>query len=312
VLTFTQRLKNKNSQLNMHKSVLLQEVIESLDPHAGGVFVDATFGGGGHSRSLASKIGQTGLLTAFDADENVFSDERVSELRTLTNFIPIIANFRTMGEELAKQEGRALDGAIFDLGLSSNQLEESGRGFSFQRDEPLKMTFAHAPRADDVTAEVVVNEWSEESLATILRGFSEERFARSIAKHIVLARAVSPITSTAQLVEVIHQSTPGWYQRERTHFATRTFQAIRMAVNDELGAIEAGIAGVLPHLKSGGRIAIITFHSIEDRLVKQRFRSLAQDDVVSFVTKKPIVSTENELKDNPRARSAKLRVVQKN
>lgn len=295
----------------MHKSVLLQEVIESLSPHAGGVFVDATFGGGGHSRSIATLIGQTGLLTAFDADRAVFSDERVAEMRALTNFIPVVANFRNMGEELAKHGGRALDGAIFDLGLSSNQLEESGRGFTFQKDEPLVMTFAHAPEADAVTAEVVVNEWSEESLATILRGFGEERFARSIAKHIVEARKSRPITSTTQLVEVIHQSTPGWYQRGKTHFATRTFQAIRMAVNDELGVVEAGIAGVMPYVKSGGRIAIITFHSIEDRLVKQRFRTLAQHGAVTLVNKKPIVSSESELKDNPRARSAKLRVVEK-
>ncbi len=295
----------------MHKSVLLQEVIESLGPQAGGVFVDATFGGGGHSRHIASIIGQTGLLTAFDADENVFSDLRVQELRTLTNFIPVVANFRTVGEELKTHGAKAVDGAIFDLGLSSNQLEESGRGFSFQRDEPLAMTFSRTQGEGDVTAGTVVNEWSEESIATILRGFGEERFARSIATHIVEARKVSPITSTAQLVEVIHQSTPGWYQRGRTHFATRTFQAIRMAVNDELGAVEAGINGILPFIKTGGRIAIITFHSIEDRLVKQRFRELSRQGAVNLVTKKPIVPSASELAENPRARSAKLRVVEK-
>ena len=296
----------------MHVSVLLQEVIESLAPRVGGSFVDATFGGGGHSRHIASLIGLGGRLIAFDADESVFNDTIVGEIRSHTNFIPVVGNFRTMREELRKHGNVPLDGVIFDLGLSSTQLEESGRGFSFQRDEPLAMTFAHAPRADDVTAERVVNEWSEESLATILRGFGEERFARSIATHIVEARKVHPITSTAQLVEVIHQSTPGWYQRGRTHFATRTFQAIRMAVNDELGAIEAGIAGVLPYMKSGGRLAVISFHSIEDRLVKQRFRQLSEDGVVNILTKKPISPSENELTANPRARSAKLRVVQKN
>ena len=297
-----------------HISVLLQEVIDSLSPHAGGVFVDATFGGGGHSRHIASKLGEKGLLISFDADESVFSDERVSEIRSLTNFIPIVSNFRALGEQLATHEGLVVYGAVFDLGLSSNQLEESGRGFSFQRDEPLIMTFQNlrdSKNPDDVTAESVVNLWSEESLATIFRGFGEERFARSIAKHIVEARKVSPITSTSQLVEVIHQSTPGWYQRGRTHFATRTFQAIRMAVNDELGAIEAGVGGILPYVKEGGRIAIITFHSIEDRLVKQCFRKLSRDGVVSLVTKKPIVPSTGELKLNPRARSAKLRVIEK-
>lgn len=295
----------------VHKSVLLQEVIESLSPRLGGVFVDATFGGGGHSRSIASLLGPTGLLVAFDADETVFSDVRVSELRTLANFIPVVANFRTMGNELSTHKVTAIDGAIFDLGLSSNQLEESGRGFSFQRDEPLEMTFARTILEGDVTASTVVNEWSEDSIATILRGFGEERFARSIAKHIVLARKLSPIISTAELVEVIHQSTPGWYQRGKTHFATRTFQAIRMAVNDELGAVEEGINAVLPYVKQGGHIAIITFHSIEDRLVKQRFRKLAQDGVVSLVTRKPIVPSEAEVAANPRARSAKLRVIEK-
>ncbi len=295
----------------LHKSVLLQEVTELLAPTVGGVFVDATFGGGGHSRPIASLLGMTGLLIAFDADANVFSDTCVSELRTHTNFLPVVANFRTIGEVLHVHKAQMVDGAIFDLGLSSNQLEESGRGFSFQRNEPLAMTFAQTPEVDDVTASTVVNEWSEDSIATILRGFGEERFARSIAKHIVLARKVAPITTTAALVEVIHQSTPGWYQRGKTHFATRTFQAIRMAVNDELGAIEAGINGILPFMKSGGRIGIITFHSIEDRLVKQRFRALASEGTVRLITKKPVVSGREELRENPRARSAKLRVVEK-
>src|SRR3989344_1986999 len=286
--------------IQMHKSVLLHEVIESLAPQAGGIFVDATFGGGGHSRQLASIIGEKGLLIALDADEKVFSDARVDEIRALTSFIPIVSNFRNIGEVLKEHEGQKIDGVLFDLGLSSNQLEESGRGFSFQRDEPLTMTFAHDPKGDDVTAESVVNQWSEESLATIFRGFGEERFARSIAKHIVEARGVSPITTTKQLVEVIHQSTPSWYQRGRTHFATRVFQAIRMAVNDELGAIESGINGMLPYLRSGGRIAVISFHSIEDRLVKQMFRNLVLKGQVHAVTKKPIIPNAAELEMNPR------------
>ncbi|OGZ05021.1 MAG: 16S rRNA (cytosine(1402)-N(4))-methyltransferase [Candidatus Lloydbacteria bacterium RIFCSPHIGHO2_01_FULL_49_22] len=295
----------------MHKSVLSHEVIESLAPHPGGVFVDATFGGGGHSRQIATLIGEKGVLIATDADENVFSETTVSELRLLTNFIPVVTNFRNLGTEIAVHGGRTIDGALFDLGLSSTQLEESGRGFSFQKDEPLAMTFARNTREGDVTAETVVNQWSEDSIATILRGFGEERFARSIAKHIVEARKVERITTTKQLVEVIHQSTPSWYQRGRTHFATRTFQAIRMAVNDELGAIEAGIKGILPHMRPGGRIAVISFHSIEDRLVKQTFRTLAREGVVDLVTKKPVTPSENELAENPRARSAKLRVVEK-
>jgi 16S rRNA (cytosine1402-N4)-methyltransferase len=294
-----------------HTSVLLQEIIESLQPIPKGVFVDATFGAGGHSRSLATAIGKKGTLVSFDADEDVFSDVCVDELSALTNFIPVTGNFRTMGEELRKRGMVSIDGVLFDLGLSSTQLEQSGRGFSFQRDEPLRMTFNARPKEGDVTAESVVNLWSEESIAVILKGFGEERFARSIAKAIVTARKVSPITSTGQLVEVIHKNTPLWYQRGRTHFATRTFQALRMAVNDELGAIEAGILGVLPCVRSGGRIAVITFHSIEDRLVKRLFRAQKDAGVVSLLTKKPIVPSRAEVKANPRSRSAKLRVVEK-
>ncbi len=294
----------------MHKSVLLQEAITALLPKEGGVFVDATFGAGGHSRALATLIGKSGHLFSFDADASVFNDKTVNELRELAHFEPIVSNFRTIGDELSLR-GVLLDGALFDLGLSSTQLESSGRGFTFQKDEPLEMTFKHAPTTSDVTASTVVNEWSEESIATILRGFGEERFARSIAKHIISARKESPISSTAQLVEVIHQSTPGWYQRGKTHFATKTFQAIRMAVNDELGAIEAGIRGAIKLLEPQGRIAVISFHSIEDRAVKQLFRKLAGEEVLSLVTKKPTIPSLSEVQENPRSRSAKLRVAEK-
>ena len=294
----------------MHKSVLLQEAIHSLAPHKGGVFVDATFGAGGHSSALAKAIGKTGELIAFDADKSVFENPIVSTIESLTRFHPVVANFRTTGRELTKRK-LVIDGALFDLGLSSTQLEQSGRGFTFQKDEPLRMTFAHSTKKNDVTAHAVVNDWSEETLVTIFKGFGEERFARSIAKHIVMARKVSPIATTAELVEVIHQSTPGWYQRGKTHFATKTFQAIRMAVNDELGAAKEGIVGALNHTKVGGHIAVITFHSIEDRLVKQLFRELQTEHRIALVNKKPIVPGEDELKANPRARSAKLRVIEK-
>ena len=223
-----------------------------------------------------------------------------------------MANFRHIGEELKRKKVQSIHGAVFDLGLSSTQLEESGRGFSFQRDEPLWMTFKEKPGKADVTAEIILNNWSEESIAAILRGFGEERFYRSIAKKIVAARKVRPFRRTGELVEVIHQATPVRYHHGRTYFATRTFQALRMAVNDELGAIESGIRGVLPFLAPGGRVAVITFHSVEDRLVKRLFRTLSKEEhCYAVVTKKPIIPSENETKENPRARSAKLRVVEK-
>lgn len=296
-----------------HTSVLLHEIIGSLAPKPGDIFVDATFGGGGHSRLLAEQIGKRGHLIAFDQDASVFAPEPVKELERLTHFTPIVANFRSIGEELKRLGVEKVGGTLFDLGLSSTQLEESGRGFSFQRDEPLRMTFKEKPEEGDVTAEVIVNRWSEENIATILRGFGEERYARSIAKKIVAARKWGPLRSTGDLVEVIHQATPSRYQRGRTHFATRTFQALRMAVNDELGAIEKGIRGVIPFLAPHGRLAVISFHSVEDRLVKRLFRELVRSDhSIRHITKKPIVPSADELKANPRARSAKLRVIEKN
>ena len=295
-----------------HKSVLLQEVIESLEPEAGGVFVDATFGGGGHSRALAELIGEKGHLIAFDQDASVFPEVSIREFERLTNFTPVVANFRNIGEKLNRLKVAVVNGAVFDLGLSSVQLEKSGRGFSFQRDEPLRMTFKEKPEKSDVTAETILNNWSEENIAAILLGFGEERFHRSIAKKIVTTRKAGPLKRTGQLVEVIRQATPIRYQHGRTHFATRTFQALRMAVNDELGAIEEGILGIIPFLKSSGRVAVITFHSVEDRLVKRLFRTLDKEEhTLSPVTKKPIIPSVSEVKRNPRARSAKLRVVEK-
>lgn len=294
-----------------HKSVLLNECIESLLLHEGMTVLDATFGAGGHSRRIAEEIGAKGHLIAFDADASVFSEEKLQELGRLTQMTHVTENFRNIGETLKRLDISRVDAALFDLGLSSTQLEESGRGFSFQRSEPLEMTFKHKPEVGDTTAAEIVTHWSQETIATILKGFGEERFARSIAKGIVEARKVHTITTTGELVEVIRTSTPGWYHRGRTHFATQTFQALRMAVNDELSVIELGIRGVFEHMTSGGRIAVISFHSIEDRVVKQLFRSMKEEGVANFITKKPIISNEIELKVNPRARSAKLRVVEK-
>ena len=295
----------------MHVSVLLHDALSLLSPKKGGVYVDATFGAGGHSRHLASEIGKEGTLIAFDADRSVFDAPVVGQIQKFTQFLPIVANFRTVGKVLTKRKQK-IDGILFDLGLSSTQLESSGRGFTFKKNEPLEMTFSKKAKKNEVTAFAVVNTWSEETLVTIFKGFGEERFARSIAKHIVLARKVTPIATTTELVEVIHQSTPGWYQRGKTHFATKTFQAIRMAVNDELGAIEEGIRGAVLHLHAGGKIVVITFHSIEDRLVKQLFREFATAGKLTVMTKKPITPSVEELQSNPRSRSAKLRVAVKN
>lgn len=301
---------NKNTGADVHKSVLLQESITSLNLHDGSIVVDGTFGAGGHSTAIARIIGKTGTLISFDADKSVFSEEKVQELERLTTFISVVDNFRNVDEALKHLE---IDGALFDLGLSSTQLEVSGRGFSFQRDEPLQMTFKNDPDESegDVTASVILNNWSEDSIATILKGFGEERFARSIAQGIVLQRAESLIESTKELVEIIEASTPKWYQHGRTHVATRTFQALRMAVNDELGAVAQGLTSAFAHIKSGGRLSVISFHSLEDRVVKHLFRNLIEKGEAIRITKKPTIPSDEELKENPRARSAKLRVIEK-
>ena len=295
-----------------HVSVLSQEIIAALHPRKGGVFVDGTFGGGGHSRLLAKLIGKSGRLISFDADSTVFNPAIVKELNGYTTFTPVVSNFRNMGDELHSMGIEAIDGSVFDLGLSSTQLEESGRGFSFMRDEPLGMTFSVSPLEGETTAESIVNHWKEETIAVILKGFGEERFARAIAKGIVEGRKAGPITTTGALTEIIRKCTPSWYRNGKTHFATKTFQALRMATNDELGAIEAGITAVVPYLAPKGVIAVISFHSLEDRLVKTLFRRFEKEDKsLTILTKKPLVPSEGEVRANPRSRSAKLRIAEK-
>lgn len=296
---------------SVHQSVLLQESIEFLALRPGMTVVDATFGGGGHASLIAEVIGADGILVAIDRDESVFRTPATHSLGAHTNFIPIVGNFRDIIRLCAAQGVNEVDAVLCDLGLSSDQLEHSGRGFSFMRDEPLIMTMEETPKKGAITAEQIINEWSPETIATILRGFGEERYARSIARHIEQARKVGPIRTTGQLVEVIHRAVPSAYRRGRIHFATRTFQALRMAVNEELPSIEAGIAGAMTLLRVGGRLAVITFHSVEDRTVKRMVTKLSKDGIIRALTKKPIVPSINEIRKNPRSRSAKLRVVEK-
>jgi len=238
------------------------------------------------------------------------------------------ANLKIIAEENDFAEA---DGALFDLGLSSWHLEESGRGFSFQKDEPLNMRFAPyletpTPKQllygagksqrkqikGNITAEQIVNQFREEELANIIKQYGEEKFSRSIAKAIVNARKKKPIKSTFELVEVIKGSVPFWYrERGGIHFATRTFQALRIAVNDELGNIESGLQQAADILKANGRLAVISFHSLEDRIVKNFFNAGSKEGKLRIITKKPIRAGLIEIEQNPRARSAKLRVAEK-
>ncbi len=293
-----------------HVSVLYQECLDALQLLPGKTIVDGTFGAGGHSKGIALKIGKTGTLLSFDQDKTVFEKPVAEEIHSLTHFIPVVSNFRYADIHVRAAGIEKIDGALLDLGLSSTQLEHSERGFSFKRDEPLFMTFSAEPEHADVTAETVVNEWQEEVIANVLYGFAEEKFSRRIARAIIDERQKKRIRTTGELVDIIQRATPGWYHHGKTHFATRTFQALRMAVNDELGSIEDGVSGLLALSHPGTRIAIITFHSVEDRLVKHLFRNLIDGQKASLVYKKPQAASDEELRKNPRSRSAKLRVIE--
>jgi 16S rRNA (cytosine1402-N4)-methyltransferase len=323
-----------------HISVLLHESIEGLDIHEGDVFVDGTLGDGGHTAEVIKKFGSTsGKITVVGIDRDQDAIDRVTKKFTdqgilssengagaTQNIFLKLGNFRNVEEILASVGLHSAQRFLFDIGLSSRQIDESGRGFTFQKDEPLLMTFEKTPAAGagaeagastTPTAREVVNEWSEQNLAQIIEGFGEERFAYRIAKGIVAARTVKPIETTGELVEIIKKSTPFYYHHGRIHPATRTFQAIRIAVNDELEAIRDAMKSAWKLLTPGGRIAVISFHSLEDRIVKHYFNELKEAEtedgkpIARVITKKPITARDEEISQNPRSRSAKLRIIEK-
>lgn len=292
---------------SVHKTVLLHEAIDGLNLKDDSVVVDGTFGGGGHSSEMCRKFPHLKLI-AIDQDESAFKKAE-SKFKDLDCDITFVNdNFRNF-TKIA--DGVEVDGVLLDLGLSSDQLENSIRGFSFMKDEPLYMTMKENPGVEDLTAGDVVNSWSEESLADIIYGYGEERLSRRIAKGIVEARKKKRIETTKELVEVIKNSVPVAYQRGKIHYATRTFQAIRIAVNDELGALTEGLEGGFKVLKSGGRMSVISFHSLEDRIVKRFFKEKSDAGEGKLINKKVILAGDEEIKNNPRARSAKLRIIEK-
>lgn len=293
----------------MHHSVLLQEVINGLDPHKGEVIVDCTINGGGHTEAMLSNIPDIKVI-GLDADPEAIEGAKARLQKFERQLSLVNENFRNLDTALASFGIEKADKFLFDLGWSSNQLE-SGRGMSFQKNEPLNMAFGKSGKEIKISARDIVNEWEEENISTILYGYGEERYSRSIAKQIVEARRIKPIETTYELVEIIHSATPSKYHHGKIHPATRTFQALRIATNDELGALEIGLKKALDHLGENGRIAVITFHSIEDRIVKRLFREWVKEEKGILVNKKPITSAEEEIEVNPRARSAKLRIFNK-
>ncbi len=293
-----------------HITVLLHEAITGLEIHKGDVFVDATLGGGGHSALVCETFGKDVQIIGIDADQDAIARTE-KRLSGKCKFQSACTNFSELGKMLDTLKVPTIDRLLFDLGLSSFQLEESGRGFSFKREEPLLMTMRKESKEDEVTAYDVVNSWGEENLANIIFGYGEERYSRRIAKAIVLARETKLIETTTELAEIIFHAVPGSYRHGKLHPATKTFQAIRIAVNDELQSIEKAISEGFTRLSSGGRIAVISFHSLEDRIIKHFFRQKVSDGLARAITKKPIIPSDEEITMNPRSRSAKLRIIEK-
>ena len=305
-----------------HVSVLLEECIQGLAIKPDGIYVDGTLGGAGHSSRIAAKL-TTGRLIGIDRD-NVALEAAAERLRPFEDRVTLVhANFCDMDQALQGLGIDKVDGILLDLGVSSPQLDDGQRGFSYMTDAPLDMRMNGEDTRD---ARQIVNTWSYEELKRILYDYGEERFAPRIAAAICRRREQAPIETTMELVDVIKSAMPASALREKQHPAKRSFQAIRIAVNDELGAVETVMKKAVPLLNPGGRLAVITFHSLEDRIVKNAMAEAAKGCTcppsfpvcvcgkkpqVRIVTRKPIVSGEEELERNPRARSAKLRICEK-
>jgi len=305
-----------------HKSVLLEETVDLVLTKTNGRYVDCTLGAGGHSAELLRRLGPEAELICLDQDEIAITNAR-SKFATDQRVKIYQQNFVNLESVLKVNGLLPVDGIMFDLGVSSPQLDEAARGFSYMQDAPLDMRM---DRRVKLTAEIIVNSWEPEDLIRIIRDYGEEKWATRIVKFIVEARQKGPLKTTGQLVEIIKNAIPAAARREGPHPAKRTFQALRIAVNDELGALSEAIEKAVNHLKPQGRLCVITFHSLEDRLVKNAFREFenpcicppslpictcGKEPLVKIITRKPIAAGQEELAANPRARSARLRVCER-
>lgn len=296
------------SQDVLHVPVMSREVMEFLDPKAGGVFLDGTLGLAGHSSLIAAKIGEAGLLIALDRDENSLAVAKEKLSKFCCRLELLHSNFNEFDKVLRNLGVSQVDGMLFDLGISSFQLDDLQRGFSFKAEGPLDMRM---DQTNPFSAENLVNDLAEEDLADIIFQFGEERYSRRIARSIVQYRKHKRLTTAKELEEIIFTSVPLAYRHQRIHPATRTFQALRIAVNRELESLAELMEKFVPHLKIGGRIAVISFHSLEDRIVKEKFKELSKKNEISLLFKKPLRPQEDEININPRARSARLRVAER-
>lgn len=306
-----------------HKSVLLQECIDALNIRPDGIYLDGTLGGAGHSSQIARRLTEGGRLIGVDRDRTALAAAK-ERLAPYADRVTLVhSNFAEIDAILDSLGIPAVDGMLFDLGVSSPQLDDASRGFSYMADAPLDMRM---DKDDALTAGEVVNTWPQGELRRILYDYGEERYAPQIAAAICRAREKAPVETTLELVDIIRSAMPAQALREKQHPAKRSFQAIRIAVNDELGAVSRMMQAAVGRLNPGGRLAVITFHSLEDRIVKSEMQQAARGctcppefpvcvcckkPLVKLVTRKPIVSGPAELEENPRARSAKLRVAEK-
>lgn len=312
-----------NSSEFHHISILLDECLEGLRIRPDGTYLDATLGGAGHSLALAERLAAGGRLICIDRDDDALAnaEKRLAAVRERVTLVK--SDFRNLDRVIAGLGLPGVDGILFDLGVSSPQLDQAERGFSYMQDAPLDMRM---DRQQSLTAYDVVNTWSREDIRKILFEYGEERYAPLIAAAIARSREQKPIQTTAELVDIIRAAMPAAARREKQHPAKRSFQAIRIAVNDELGAVREAMGKAIDALNPGGRLAVITFHSLEDRIVKDVFRQAAQGCTcppdfpvcvcgkkprVKLIGRKPVVPSADEVRGNARARSAKLRVCEK-
>jgi len=293
----------------IHIPVLQKEVLEYLDPKPNENFIDCTIGGAGHALAILERNGPKGKVLGIEWDPELYKKLSRSNLNRLkARLILVNDNFANLEEIAKSQKFRSVSGILFDLGMSSWHLEGSSRGFSFSKEEPLDMRYN--PQ-NPLTAARIVNYYSSQEIEKILKEYGEERFAKKIANEIITIRKIKPIETTFQLAEIIRRATPSWYHRKKIHPATRTFQAIRIAVNDELNNLRKILPQTIEILKLGGRLVVISFHSLEERIIKNFLKEKAKENILKILTKKPVRPGQIEIKFNLRSRSAKLRAAEK-
>ncbi|MDD1387561.1 16S rRNA (cytosine(1402)-N(4))-methyltransferase RsmH [Pediococcus pentosaceus] len=308
-----------------HTTVLLEETVNGLDVKEDGIYVDCTLGGGGHSRLILSKLGENGHLYSFDQDQTAidYNQKNLAEYVAKGQVTFVKSNFRNLKNELNHLGLDGVDGVLYDLGVSSPQFDDAGRGFSYRFDAPLDMRMDQTQK---LNAREVVNEWSYNDLVRIFFRYGEEKYSKQVARKIESTREEKPIETTGELADLIKSAIPAAARRTGGHPAKKIFQAIRIAVNDELGALEESLEQALQILNPAGRISVITFQSLEDRLVKRMFKEQTEigdlpaglpiipDDMkpkYKLINRKPIIPSEDELEENRRSHSAKLRIIEK-